>query len=151
MSHVGVLDQRPQPGQRIRVAGGIWFVTEVLQSGITTYTVECVGRRRFYELWLCRSVRDMALNLLLATRPAATIRGKPVMHRDRASRRWFGTLSEDWIEVYLARAAAGMTGETQHGHLPRHERVRDGRDWIDKYLERTRLVRSARVKLTLDH
>jgi hypothetical protein len=49
-AEVRELKRVPEPGSHVRSSTGEdWIVEEVLQSGIDTYTVFCVGRREFRE------------------------------------------------------------------------------------------------------
>jgi hypothetical protein len=71
-------DRVPAPGTRLRSRGGFWgrtfVVDEVLQSGISTYTVFLVDRRRYVRNLRERSDGDLAAELLeLARRTNDTV------------------------------------------------------------------------------
>lgn len=76
------LDRLPTPGMRIYSHQGHffwgqrWVVEEVLQSGVDTYTVFCVGRDEYVDHLRHRSLgeRDLAAELLeLARRSSEAV------------------------------------------------------------------------------
>jgi len=91
----------PRRGQRVKnQRGDVLFVTEVLPSGLNTYTVTGVGAQAFLEDLRGRSSTELVSDLLSAARRALrshegsshdTVRKRP-----RALDR-----SDDWFDKYL--------------------------------------------------
>lgn len=125
------LEEPPRRGQRIRNnRGDVCFVTDVLQSGINTYTVTCVGRRDFLDDLRQRSPASLTSELVAVTRKAILSNGNISSGQElyRGFRR-----NDAWIEKYLGYAAAQRHGQAR-ASAKRPSRTKD--DWIQKYLGR---------------
>jgi hypothetical protein len=91
----------PRRGQRVKnQRGDVSFVTEVLPSGLNTYTVTCVGAQAFLEDLRSRSSTELVSDLLSAARRALRshegVAHDTVPKRPRALDR-----SDDWFDKYL--------------------------------------------------
>lgn len=85
-------DRLPPPGTRIYshdgdlLWGRVWVVDEVLQSGVDTYTVFCVGRDEYVEKLRsgAGATPDLAAELLeLARHASETVRERRRRWRNR--------------------------------------------------------------------
>ena len=91
----------PRRGQRVKnQRGDVLFVTEVLPSGLNTYTVTCVGAQTFLEDLRTRSSRELVSDLLWVARRA--FRSHERVSHDTALKRPRGLdRSDDWFDKYL--------------------------------------------------
>lgn len=91
-----VLERPPLIGQRIAdEAGRVWFVIEVLQCGLHTYTVRCAERRVLLDRLRESGDRPSSSALLAVVRRVETVPPK-VGQPSRGLRR-----QEEWIDKYL--------------------------------------------------
>ena len=91
----------PRRGQRVQdQRGDVSFVTEVVRTGLNTYTVTCVGSRAFLEDLRSRSSRELVSDLLWAARRTFRSREDVSHHATwRRSRRL--DRRDDWFSKYL--------------------------------------------------
>jgi hypothetical protein len=91
----------PRRGQRVKnQRGDVSFVTEVLPSGLNTYTVTCVGAQAFREDLRSRSARELVSDLLWAAR--RSFRSHEGVWHDTARKPPRGLdRSDDWFDKYL--------------------------------------------------
>jgi hypothetical protein len=91
----------PRRGQRVKnQRGDVSFVTEVLRSGQSTYTVTCVGPQAFLEELRGRSSRQLVSDLFWAARGA--VRSRADVSQDTTRRPARGLeRSDDWLDEYL--------------------------------------------------
>ena len=91
----------PRRGQRVKnQRGDVSFVTEVLPSGLNTYTVTCVGVQAFLEDLRSRSSRELVSDLLRAARGPFRSR-EGVSHDTARKRPRVLDRSDDWFDKYL--------------------------------------------------
>jgi hypothetical protein len=139
---LGYCSRPPRRGQRVQShSGKMWFVSDVLQSGLNTYTVVCSGPDVFLGILRGPNSReDLAWELLSPARKP--IRLQAEKGRDKRRR---GVLppNNDWIEKYL-----GMGPEAEHAGAPSRARNSSelgahpsSDEWLETYLQRGRIVK----------
>lgn len=132
------LNEPPRRGQRVRShSGDVYFVADVLESGINTYVVTCASRRDFLEDLRQQSRAAFTSELVAVTRRpilSGNISDDPAQELYRGFRR-----DESWIEKYLGYAAMSREGHSRapgnSSSATRPSKPKD--DWIETYLNRT--------------
>jgi hypothetical protein len=105
----------PRRGQRLKSQrGAVSFVTEVLTSGQSTYTVTCVGSLAFLEELRGRSSRQLVSDLFWAARRA--VRSHADVPEDTAPRPPRGLeRRDDWFDEYLWISSENRRREHEGG------------------------------------
>ena len=113
----------------------MWFVSEVLRSGVNTYTAICVGSHEFLEDLRRRPSSDLVSDLLLAARKPIRGLQADVPHESAQSATRALEWRDDWIEKYLSAASQNGLADPP---AQRRSRGRERGDWLEKYLQRCR-------------
>jgi hypothetical protein len=128
------LRRLPRRNQRMQSqSGDVWFVSEIVQSGLSTYTVTCVGEHGLLEDLPRRASRKLASDLLTAAR--RSIKPDANNARDSRERRRRGLWSDDWIERYLFLGPLYGRSDSRTFAWGRRTLV-PPTDWLETYLQR---------------